>query len=212
PLAAILFDQLARVAAGRKAMVVAVLRNEHQQIAIGGGPVSGDRHGDIANHMTKLRARGALRREAAGGGADFVAAADVDDRALEDRVYREAIDHGLDLAVVERAAIAREEIVDRRTIFEVAFAHSLSPWSGLSGPTRWPSVRDVMLSHSRVVYWTHDEAAGSRAAGIFRSLLDPEPSRYLVGSSYAPMPAAWCRTLTRRAQWSLRSSGFSRKA
>jgi hypothetical protein len=32
--------------------------------------------------MTKLRARGALRREAAGEGADFVAAADVDDRAL----------------------------------------------------------------------------------------------------------------------------------
>src|SRR5882757_7448760 len=96
--------------------------------------------------MTKLRARGALRREAAGEGADFVAAADVNDRALEGRVYREAIDHGLDLAIVERAAIARKEIVDRCTIFEVAFAHSLSPWS------------------------------------------------------------------TRRAQWSLRSSGFSRKA
>src|SRR5215467_15292749 len=73
--------------------------------------------------MTKLRARGALCREAAGEGADFVAAADVDHRALEDRVYRETIDHGLDLAIVERAAIAREEIVDRRTIFEVAFAH-----------------------------------------------------------------------------------------
>jgi hypothetical protein len=40
--------------------------------------------------MAKLRARGALRREAAGEGADFVAAADVNDRALEDRVYREA--------------------------------------------------------------------------------------------------------------------------
>src|SRR5271169_3670841 len=74
--------------------------------------------------MTKLRARGALRREATGEGADFVAAADVDDRALEDRVYREAIDHDLDLAIVERAAIACEEIVDRCTIFEVAFAHS----------------------------------------------------------------------------------------
>src|SRR5215831_6129127 len=73
--------------------------------------------------MTKLRARGALCREAAGEGADFVAAADVDHRALEDRVYREAIDHGLDLAIVERAAIARKEIVDRCTIFEVAFAH-----------------------------------------------------------------------------------------
>src|SRR5215470_889615 len=73
--------------------------------------------------MTKLRARGALRREAFGEGADFVAAADVDDRALEDRVYREAIDHGLDLAIVERAAIARKEIVDRCTILEVAFAH-----------------------------------------------------------------------------------------
>src|SRR5262252_5163770 len=90
--------------------------------------------------MTKLRARGALRREAFGEGADFVAAADVDDRALEDRVDREAIDHGLDLAIVERAAIAREEIVDRCTIFEVAFAHSLFPCSGLSGPCRWPSV------------------------------------------------------------------------
>src|SRR5690242_8685683 len=83
--------------------------------------------------MTKLRARGALRREAAGEGADFVAAADIDDRALEDRVYREAIDHGLDLAVVERAAIAREEIVDCCTIFEVAFAHSPSPWSACLG-------------------------------------------------------------------------------
>src|ERR1700757_4384835 len=78
--------------------------------------------------MTKLRARDALRREAAGEGADFVAAADVDDRALEDRVSREAIDHGLDLAIVERAAIAGEKIVDRCTIFEVAFAHCLSPW------------------------------------------------------------------------------------
>jgi len=37
------------------------------------------------------------------------------------------IDHGLDLAVVERATIAREEIVDRGAIFQVAFAHSLSP-------------------------------------------------------------------------------------
>src|SRR4051794_36515320 len=81
--------------------------------------------------MTKLRARGALRREAAGEGTDFVVAADVNDRALEDRVYREAIDHGFDLSIVERAAIAREEIVDRCTIFEVAFAHSLSFWSGL---------------------------------------------------------------------------------
>src|SRR5215469_15773613 len=86
--------------------------------------------------MTKLRARGALRREASGEGADFVAAADVDDRALEDRVYRETIDHGLDLAIVERTAIARKEIVDRCTIFEVAFAHPLSPWSALSGPIR----------------------------------------------------------------------------
>src|SRR6516164_1523378 len=74
--------------------------------------------------MTKLRARVALCREAAGKGADFVTAADVDDRALEDRVYREAIDHGLDLAIVERATIAREEIVDLCTIFEIAFAHS----------------------------------------------------------------------------------------
>src|SRR5262249_17325887 len=101
---------------------------------------------DIAHHMTKLRARGALRREAAGEGADFVATADVDDRALEDRVYRETIDDGLDLAIVERTAIAREEIVDRCTIFEVAFAHSPCPWSGLSGPSRWPSVRDVTLT------------------------------------------------------------------
>src|SRR5712671_877915 len=100
--------------------------------------------------MTKLRARGALSREAAGEGTDFVVAADVDERALEDRVYRKAIDHGLDLAIVERAAIAREEIVNRCTIFEVAFAHSLSPWSGLSGPSRWPSVRDVTLSHGRL--------------------------------------------------------------
>src|SRR6516162_9445992 len=81
--------------------------------------------------MTKLRARGALLRKAAGEGADFGAAADVDDRALEDRVHRKAIDHSLDLAIVERAAIAREEIVDRCTAFEVAFAHSPSPWSGI---------------------------------------------------------------------------------
>src|SRR6516162_9406778 len=76
--------------------------------------------------MTKLRARGALRRKSAGEGADFVVAANVDDGALEDRVYREAIDHSLDLAIVEAAAIAREEIVDRCTIFEIAFAHSPS--------------------------------------------------------------------------------------
>jgi hypothetical protein len=52
------------------------------QIGTGGGPISGDRHDDIANHMAKLRARGALRREATDEGADFVAAANVDDRAL----------------------------------------------------------------------------------------------------------------------------------
>src|SRR6266481_8714892 len=113
--------------------------------------------------MTKLRARGALRREAAGEGADFVAAADVDDRALEDRVYREAIDHGLDLAIVERAAIAREEIVDRCTIFEVAFAHSLSPWSGLSGPRPVGRVFGVYaLSQPRRVL---DARRGRRIAG-----------------------------------------------
>src|SRR6201984_2239903 len=105
----------------------------------------------MANHMAKLRARGALRREAAGEGTDFVVAADVDDRALEGCVYREAIDHGLDLAIVERAAIAREEIVDRCAILEVAFSHSLSPWSGLSGLSRWASVWKVMLSHSSVL-------------------------------------------------------------
>src|SRR6516225_4816337 len=105
-----------------------------------GCAVSGDRHGDIANHMSKLRSRGALRRKSAGESAEFVAAADVDDWALEDRVYREAIDHNLDLAIVERAAIAREEIVDRYTIFEVAFAHSPSPWPSLSRPSRRPSV------------------------------------------------------------------------
>src|SRR4051812_28217298 len=76
--------------------------------------------------MTKLRARGALRREAVSEGADFVVAADVDDRALEDRVCRKAIDHSLDLAIVERTAIARKEIVDCCTIFEVAFAHPVS--------------------------------------------------------------------------------------
>src|SRR5215831_6350448 len=135
PLAAVLFDQLARIAAGRKATVAAVFRNQHQQIGTGGRAGPGDRHGDIANNMTKLRARGALRREAVGEGADLVVPADVDDRALEDRVDREAIDHRLDLAVVERAAIAREEIVDRGTIFEVAFAHSLSPSPGFSGPS-----------------------------------------------------------------------------
>src|SRR5215472_2518221 len=134
PLAAVLFDQLARIAAGRKATVAAVFRDEHQQIGAGGGSVSGDRHGDIANHMTKLRAGGALRREATGEGANFVAAADVDDRALEDRVYREAIDHGLDLAIVERAAIASKEIVDRCRIFEVAIAHPRLLVS-LSGPS-----------------------------------------------------------------------------
>src|SRR5262249_49341001 len=117
--------------------------------------------------------RGALRREAAGEAADFVAATDVDDRALEDRVGREAIDNGFDLAIVKRAAIARKEIVDRCTIFEVAFAHSPSPWSGLSGPSVWPSVRVVRLSHSRVVYWTHDEAAGSRATGYFQIFAGP---------------------------------------
>src|SRR5689334_7521507 len=89
---------------------------------------------------------GALRREAAGEGTDFVAAADVDDRALEDRVCREAIDHGLDLAIVKRAAIAREEIVDRCTIFKVAFAHSPSPWSGLPAPSHQPSARDISLT------------------------------------------------------------------
>src|SRR5215471_5029686 len=93
--------------------------------------------------MPKLRARGALCREAAGEGADFVAAADVDHRALEDRVYREAIDHGLDLAIVERAAIARKEIVDRCTIFEIAFGHSPSPWPGLSVPSPSAEYRNV---------------------------------------------------------------------
>src|SRR5689334_11554923 len=100
--------------------------------------------------MAKLRARGALRRGAAGEGTDFVVAADVDNRALEDRVYREAIDHGLDLAIVERAAIAREEIVDRCTIFEVAFTHSPSPWPGLVRTKPSAECRNVTLFHSRV--------------------------------------------------------------
>ena len=39
-----------------------------------------------------------------------------------------------DLAIVERAAIARKDIVDRCAIFEVAFGHSPFPWPGLSGP------------------------------------------------------------------------------
>src|SRR5215472_11035023 len=43
------------------------------------------------------------------------------------RVYREAIDHDLDFAIVERTAIARKEVVDRCTIFEFASAHPPSP-------------------------------------------------------------------------------------
>src|SRR5262249_49167805 len=43
------------------------------------------------------------------------------------RVYREAIDHDLDFAIVERAAIARKEVVDRCTIFEFASAHPPPP-------------------------------------------------------------------------------------
>src|SRR4051794_25849908 len=116
--------------------------------------------------MTKLRARGALSREAAGEGTDFVVAADVDDRALEDRVYREAIDHGLDLAIVERAAIAREEIVDRCTIFEVAFAHSLSPWSGL--------FRAKPLA----------ECSGCYALSQPRRVLDAQRGRKIAGDGY----------------------------
>jgi hypothetical protein len=54
--------------------------------------------------MTKLRVRGALRREALGEGTDFVAAADVDDRAFEDRIHREAVDHGLDLPIIDFCA------------------------------------------------------------------------------------------------------------
>src|SRR6516162_3568420 len=96
--------------------------------------------------MTKLSARGALRREPAGEGTDFVAAADVDHRALEDRVYREAIDHGLDLAIVERAAIAREEIVDRATIFEIAFAHSPLLGQACLGHAVWPGGWDITLT------------------------------------------------------------------
>src|SRR5262249_37195998 len=126
--------------------------------------------------MTKLRARGALCREATGEGADFVAAADVDDRALEDRVDREAIDHGLDLAIVKRAAIAREEIVDRGTIFEVAFAHSLSPSPGLSGPSPrlcWlhiprgsgdAGVRSLRQALAALVLCTRSNAAAGRPA------------------------------------------------
>src|SRR4051794_30137519 len=106
------------------------------QSFLSGGSVSGDRHGDIADHMTELRARGALRRKAAGEGANFVVAADIDDRALEDRIYRKAVDYRIDLAIVERAAIARKEIVDRCTICEIAFAHPVS----LSGLSRGPSV------------------------------------------------------------------------
>src|SRR5690242_15393287 len=122
--------------------------------------------------MSKLPARGALRREAAGEGADFVAAADVYDRALEDRVYREAIDHGLDLAIVERAAIAREEIVDRCTIFEIAFAHSLSPWSGfvrakLSAECRVSQRRRTRAVARRVrcCFWPHSGHSAARRIG-----------------------------------------------
>jgi len=50
-----------------------------------------------------------------------------------------------DLAIVERAAIARKDIVDRCAIFEVAFGHSPFPWPGLSGPCR-----DVTLFYSRI--------------------------------------------------------------
>src|SRR5271165_1243273 len=131
--------------------------------------------------MTKLRARGALRREAAGEGADFVAAADVNDRALEDRVYREAIDHGLDLAIVERAAIAREDIVNRCTIFKVAFAHSLFSLVGL--------VRAEPLA----------ECSGCYALSQPRRVLDARRGRRIAGDGCFQIFAGPCTKPLSRA-------------
>ena len=50
PLAAVLFDQLARIAAGRKATVAAVLRNQHQQIGTGGRNFCSERAPDGRPH------------------------------------------------------------------------------------------------------------------------------------------------------------------
>jgi hypothetical protein len=102
--------------------------------------------------MTKLRTHSALPCEAAGEGADFVVAADVNDRALEDRVSRKAVDHSLDLAIVEHAAIARKEIVDRRTVFEVALAHPVS------------SIR-LVRANTTVAFCVLDGTAGRRLDG-----------------------------------------------
>src|SRR5271155_1694589 len=98
-----------------------------------------------------------------------VVAADVDDRALEDRVYREAIEHGLDLAIVERAAIAREEILDRCTIFEVAFARLLNspgssstiPFQNSHPPRNAKKIREIELRDLAAV--TRIDAHASRA-------------------------------------------------
>ena len=91
-----------------------------------------------------------------------ISAADVDDRAFEDRVCGEAIDHGFDLAIVERAAIAREKIVDRRTILEVAFSHSASPWRACLGQALGRGSKCYILSRS-------DRAQGRREAAARRT-------------------------------------------
>ena len=82
-------------------------------------PLAIDPGGDVCDHVPELHPGRLLRREPTDEVADRRMTLEVNHRALQGCVCREAVDDCLQLAVVERAAIAGEEVGDRDFVFRI---------------------------------------------------------------------------------------------
>ena len=119
PPFAVFFCQFTFVAAGWKLSALAIAGNQYEQVAGGARPLALNLGGDVADHVTELRAILAQRGEAAGEGADRLASRDYPDRrAFEDGIGGEAADDRLDIAGVQRSRVTHKQIVDRQPVFD----------------------------------------------------------------------------------------------
>ena len=106
---------------------LAVAREEHDEIALGVRAVALDVDAQVGDHVAQLRPALAIAREALRegtyGGVSLVHAGH---GARERAVRSEAVDERVDVALVERADVANEEVVDPEAILDTGLSHPVS--------------------------------------------------------------------------------------
>lgn len=111
--------QLTLVLAGRQQAALAVSRQEHGKVTGGMRAIAVDPHHQVGDHVPQLRAALLEPREAFGERANRgVALVRTDRRAHQRAILGEAIHQRIDIASIQRAGIAREQVADAEPIVD----------------------------------------------------------------------------------------------